>query len=174
MNEEFETAVAERASPNEIRRVVRRARRAATTPSLDVKHASKVRVGDRQWSFVLTQEAVEGWDQLGSKDITVAVLIYEQPGAAAPFVQRELVVRRGKGRLVVEVREDGLPRWTGEGFVDRGGSLDFKVPIDRENARRAGIMAGQVTREGELRLTESRLPRPTKSRQPELIAEDQA
>jgi hypothetical protein len=174
MDAEFEEAVAEPASPGKIERVVRRARRAATVPELDVKRASTVRVGNRQWAFVLTREAVDAWDSLGSRDLTVGVLIYEQPGAAAPFVQRELVVRPGTDRLTVEVREDGLPRWTGEGFVDRGGALDFRVPVDRDNAPRAGVMAGQVTREGVLRFTESLLPRPVNSRQPRLISEDKA
>jgi hypothetical protein len=174
MSAEFEKAVVERASPAEVERVVRRARRVAATPELDVQHSSVVRIGDRQWSFVLTREAVEGWDRLGSKNLTVGVLIYQQPGAAAPFVHRTIVVRPGGRRLIVEVREDGVPRWTGEGFVNRGGALDFTVPIDRDNAPRPGIMAGQVTRDGELRLTQSRLPRPVASRQPTLISEDQA
>jgi hypothetical protein len=118
MSAEFEKAVVERASPAEVERVVRRARRVAATPELDVQHSSVVRLGDRQWSFVLTREAVEGWDRLGSKNLTVGVLIYQQPGAAAPFVHRTIVVRPGGRRLIVEVREDGV-RWTGEGFVNQ-------------------------------------------------------
>jgi len=174
MDKEFEEAVAERASADQVRKLLRRARRGAATRELDVKRASLVRVGERQWSFVLTREAAEGWDALGSKDLTVGVLIYDQPGAAAPFVHREIAVRRGKRRLVVEVREDGLPRWIGEGSVNREGALEFKVPIEREKGQRAGVMAGQVSRDGELRLTESRLPRPIKAREPELLSEDKA
>jgi hypothetical protein len=171
---EFETAVAGPASASEIEKVVRQMRRERMTRELDVRRASRVRVGDRQWSFVLTREAVDNWDRLGSEDLTVGVLIYEQPGAAAPFVHREIAVRRRKGRLIVEVRENGLPRWTGEGSIDHAGALEFKVTIDRENSNRVGIMAGQVTRDGELRLTQAKLPRPTESRQPELVAEEQA
>ena len=172
MDPEFEKAVAGPATPSELAKVVRRARGIASAPELDVKRASKVQVGDRQWQFVMTRAAIEGWDRLGSQEVTVGVLIYEQPGAAAPFVHREIVVRPGKNRLVVEVRENGLARWTGDGIVNRGGALDFKVPIDRENAPKAGMMAGTVTRDGALRFTESNLPRPIKARRPELIAEE--
>jgi hypothetical protein len=174
MTAKFERAIAERASPKEVERVVRRTRRLAATPEVDPTRSSTVRIGDRKWVFVLTREAVEGWDRLGSKELTLGVLIYEHTGAAAPFVHRSIVVRPGNRRLVVEVREYGLPRWIGEGFINRAGSLDFNVPIDRDNAPRAGIMAGQVMRDGQLRLTQSRLPRPVDSREPILVAEDKA
>jgi hypothetical protein len=174
MSGDFETAIAERARPRSVEKVVRRARGTIPGQELDPERASIVRIGDRQWSFVLTSEAAQEWDKLGSRALVVAVLIYEQSGAAAPFVHREIAIRPGKKNLVVDVREGGVARWTGEGLVNADGALEFKVPIDRDNAPTAGVMAGVVTRDGEVRLTEGRLPKPVNARQPALVAEDQA
>lgn len=174
MSGDFETAFAEAPSGGSVEKVLRLARGVGSGPVLDPARASIVRVGERQWSFVLTQEAAQEWDQLGSRKLTIAVLIYEHSGAAAPFVHREIAIRPGKKKLVVEVREGGVARWTGEGFINREGALEFKVAIGRDNAPKSGMMAGQVSRQGELRLTEARLPRPVEARQPQLVAEDKA
>ena len=60
MSAEFEKAVVERASPAEVERVVRRARRVAATPELDVQHSSVVRVGDSLTSPVNLAAAAAG------------------------------------------------------------------------------------------------------------------
>lgn len=172
MSTDYEDARAEKAKPSEISKAVKRARGLGPADALDVERASLVQVGDRRWAFVLTKRAVETWKDLGSQDLTVGVLIYEQSGAAAPFVHREIAVRPGKKELIVEVREGGLARWTGKGSLDSKGALQFSVSIDSDRGPGIGLMAGQVTRDGQLIFKNSRLPRPTAKRVPEQVAVD--
>lgn len=170
MPQEFEEATVSKASPARVRRIADTTQGLHT--ALDRKRGSQVKIGDRQWMMVLTEEAVERWTDLASKDTTIAVLAYEHTGAVAPFAQRELVLRSRGGALRLDVVDDrGEVLWSGAAEIKERGDLHFDVPITRPGTRRKGRMAGRITGSGQLVLDEARLPRPAK-REPTLIEED--
>jgi hypothetical protein len=173
VSKQFERAAVKKLSAAALARVVRAAQGVRSDLRLDAKRGSAVQVGDRRWVFVLTKEAVEAWKVLGSKEMTLGVLIYEHSGAAAPYAHRELLVRprRGSG-MTIEVWEGGRALWSGKASLTRTGQLQFSMPVTRKTSTAKGVMAGRVTSRGKLTLTAARLPRPVRKKTPKLSARD--
>lgn len=171
MPQGFEEAVATTLTPAKVRRFRDTAQRVDV--ALDGKRGSMVTVGDRQWAMVMTTEAMSRWTDLKSADRTrLAVLVYDHPGAAAPFAHRELVLRStGRALRLEVVDENGEPLWSGKARVDDQGNLHFDMPITRPGTSRKGRMAGHITGNGELVLDKAQLPQPA-AQKPDFVAED--
>ncbi len=167
MTSRYESADSRKATPRKLARMARNAEKVPQGVRLDATRGSIVTVGERQWTFLLSREAAKEWRTLGSREIVVGALIYEHSGTAAPFVHRELVLTpRGRG-LEMQVRDpDKGTLWAGPAFVNRGGDLEFSIPITRSTSSAKGLMKGRVKRDGRVFFTDSKLPRPVNKSQP--------
>jgi hypothetical protein len=173
MTDKFEKATARKATAEQVAEMARIVERIPTGLKLDRSRGSVVTVGERQWMFLMSDQAVANWKTLGSEDVVLGVLAYAHTGAAAPFVQRELVLVRRGGKLELQVRDvDEGVLWSGTAFVNRGGELEFSVPITRPTSSAKGVMKGKIGANGSLVLTDSRLPTPLDKKRPALARDE--
>ena len=56
--------------------------------------------------------------------------------------------------------------WSGPAFVNRGGDLEFSIPITRSTSSARGVMKGRLSRNGRVVFTDSKLPRPVNKSEP--------
>lgn len=171
MPQGFEEAVASQLSPARVRKYRNVAQ--GLDVDLDAKRGSMVTVGDREWAMVMTAGAMQEWTDLKSAGRTsLAVLVYDHSGAAAPFAHRELVLQSdGRSMRLEVVDEFGKPLWSGKASQDDQGNLKFDIPITRKGTSRKGRMAGHITGNGELVLDKAQLPQPARQ-QPKFVEED--
>lgn len=173
MPEDFEIIKTKRSTPSELRRVVESLRRVPRELELDPARGTMMELGKRQWAFVMTKQAVENWDQLGKKPIPLAVLAHQFETAEDAEVQRVLVALPGtRGKIKLEMRDNmGQVLWTGTAEVKQG-ELEFSMPITRPRVSAKGLMAGRINSRGELTLSDARLPKPTRKKEPQFVSED--
>lgn len=173
MARQFESLTTKKTTPRNLRALLRNVRVDAPDVELVSSRGQLLELGERQWAFVLTADAVERWDRLGTEPVTVGVLAQRFAAAEAARVERVLVAlpaARGKVRLEMNDAEGRL-LWTGTGAIVRG-ELQFSMAITRPGTALKGTMAGRIKRSGQMVLTQSRLPRPVGKKAPKFESED--
>lgn len=173
MPRQFESLTTKKTTPRELQALLRNVRVDAPGLELAPGRGQLLELGRRQWAFVLTADAVARWDRLGAERVTVGVLAQRFAAAEAARVERVLVAlpaARGKVRLEMNDAEGRL-LWTGTGTMVRG-DLQFSMQITRPGTALKGAMAGRIKRNGQMVLTQSRLPRPIGKKAPTLESED--
>lgn len=173
MAEEFEYLKTTELLPEAIRKTVANLQRLPRGIELAPEYGQGMVVGERRWTFVLTREAAEHWEELGFRPLTLAVLAYYLPESERYYAQRILVALPGeKGEVQLEMHDNsGGVLWTGTGAM-KDGELYFSMPITRPGADIKGIVEGRVSPKGGVEFTNTRLPRPLKKQYPDLVAED--
>jgi hypothetical protein len=170
---QFERLTTKKTTPRELQAVLRDVRLPAARVELASSRGQLLELGRREWAFVLTREAVDGWDRLGSEPVTVAVLAQRYAASESARVERVLVaLPAGRGKLRMEMNDaEGRLLWTGAGSLVRN-ELQFSMAITRPGTALKGIMAGRIRRNGQLVITQSRLPKPVGKKAPKLESED--
>jgi hypothetical protein len=170
MSEKFEVLKTTKASASQLRKTVRNLRGVPDELKLDAARAQALVIGPRLWTFVMTKEAVTGWQKLGTEKLTLGVIA---SGLDRPYLQRVLVALPATANTVkLEMHDrDGRLLWTGSGQI-KGEELEFSMPITRPGVRAKGMMAGSLTADGRLTLHDSRLPKPARKRKPTFESKD--
>lgn len=169
----FESIKVVDSSPTLVRETVQSLRGRLANLELDHRRGSALQLADRRWMFVLEAEANRKWNRIGKEPVTVGVVANNVEGIDAPFVQWVLVAVPGaRGSIQLELRDSEMVL-LGKGTATlRGDDLEFQMPITRPGANAKGIMSGVLTSDGQIRVKESRLPKPLKKREPKLVSED--
>ena len=169
----FESIKVVDSSPSLIRDTVKSLRGSLANLDLDSRRGTALQLADRRWMFVLGAEANRKWNRMGKEPVTLGVVANNVEGIDAPFVQWVLVAVPGaRGSIQLELRDSEMVL-LGKGSASlRGDELEFSMPIMRPGVDAQGIMSGTLTADGQLKVKESRLPKPLKKREPKLVAED--
>jgi hypothetical protein len=173
MSEEFENLEVKKATTEELGKIVKNLRGVPEGLTIDPAFATALQSGERQWTFFLTREAIDNWDQLGQMPVKLGILVHQFGATDEPHVQRTLVLfPEDRGKVKLEMRDSvGRILWSGSGQV-KGDELEFSMPITRPRVRAKGMMAGRINAKGRLTLSEARLPKPTQKKEPTFVSED--
>jgi hypothetical protein len=173
MPDEFETLETKATTASHLKATARKLRGVPHGLTVDPTRGQQVAVGERRWTFLMTLEIADQWEDMNRKPLVLGLLAYHALDVEDPFVHRMLVVLPGRsGALAIEMRDsEGRVLWTGS--AERvGDELRFSMPISRPGSSITGRVVGRVTRKGQLKFEEARLPKPVRKKTPEFESED--